>query len=175
MIKTRQIHLTKAFFIALAMLLLSSALFTNLSLAYFVPVIIITIYRYELVICLWLAMSCGLILDLLSSTWFFGMHSCTYVLTTALLYSSKKNLFEDSIITLPLFTAIYSSLATLILWFLVSFLDKSIPLSSIWILKDLLLMPLLDSIYAFICFTIPLVLLRSRRRQTRQLKFKRPQ
>lgn len=79
-----------------------------------------------------------------------------YCAVTWFLYHQKQNYFEDSLSTLPLLTAFFAILSTLIQAFLMYFMDSPIVLSWQWMWSDLIKMSLWDALFAFIWFTIPL-------------------
>lgn len=70
-------------------------LFPLTRLTFFAPFLIIAYYKASLKKCLWVALLCGVIVDLLSSYTRFGLYSVDYCLTTALLYPQRRNFFAD--------------------------------------------------------------------------------
>lgn len=144
------------FLYALAPVLLFPILFPNWHLTFFAPFLILAYYRSSLLSCLWLSLLCGTIMDMLSASTYLGVHAMNYCAVTWFLYHQKQNYFEDSLSTLPLLTAFFAILSTLIQAFLMYFMDSPIVLSWQWMWSDLIKMSLWDALFAFIWFTIPL-------------------
>ena len=80
------------------------------------------------------------------------IHILSYTVAIYVLYPQKQNFFYDSVSTYPILTFLLSMLQTLLL---VAFTAFRIPLSLPFIWNDLILYPLLDSLIAFVMFTIP--------------------
>ena len=150
-------------------------LFSSYRLSYFIPLIIISFYQRPLHTSLWISFGCGLLLDLLSSHRPLGFHAICYTLTSLLLYNRKQQFFEEHISTLSLFTIIYASINTLIQFLALSSIQQAFPLSGKWILYDLIFMPLIDGLYAFICFMIPIFLMGRKISTKTTFTLKRPQ
>lgn len=82
----------------------------------------------------------------------------TYTISSAILYFQKRNFFEDSVSTLSVLTLIYSIISSLILVCILFIFEKGITISFDFVKIDLGFLPLLDALYAFICFSIPKML-----------------
>lgn len=133
-------------------------LLPNWRIMAFAPCLVIIFYQKPLLTSLWIATVCGLLLDLLSSHSHLGLFSVSFCLTTALLYGQQKHFFADSISTLPLMTFFFSVISTTIqAMMLYAFEGKNV-FSWSWATTDLLIMPLLDATYGFICFQLPWIL-----------------
>src|SRR5262245_6915899 len=87
-------------------------LFPQLHLSYLTPYLVICFYKYSRIGVLWRAFMCGIILDALSSSSFFGFSSLNFCLVSFLLYGQTRNFFEDKLSTLPLMTFLFSFLST---------------------------------------------------------------
>lgn len=148
-------QLIPAFLLCLALFLTVPVIDPQLSLTFFAPFLIIAIYKKPLASCLWIAFICGVILDSLSSFSHFGIYTLDYCLTLFLLYPQKRNFFADNVSTLPIMTFFFSVISTLILAFLIYVVEIKNITSLPWVLTDLILMPTFDSLYAFLCFTLP--------------------
>jgi rod shape-determining protein MreD len=107
---------------------------------------------------LWISSLCGLIIDLLSSEFRFGIHALCCCLTTLLLYKQKRHFVEDKALALSLFTVLISIVSTLLQLFLISIFDQALPFSAKLIVTDFMIMPLADAAYAFVWFTCPIKL-----------------
>jgi rod shape-determining protein MreD len=140
-------------------------LFPFFHLLYFVPFLIIAIYKKSLSTCLWYSLLCGLLIDLLSDESRLGFYAMNYSLTIFLLYPQRKNFFSDSITTLPLMSFFFSVISTVIEIAYLSSTGRSPSLSMQWIMTDLLIMPVFDGVYAFMVFILPFALFGKRQRK----------
>jgi hypothetical protein len=145
-----------ALLLCLAAFLLFSPLLSALHLTYFAPLLVISCYIFEKITCLWLALGIGLILDLYGSHEPFALLAAVYCVSCWLLYTAKPLFFEDSLSTIPILTALFSMISTIIYAFALSFFSGNHPLSLEWMVSDVLLMSLVDAIYAVLWIGIPL-------------------
>ena len=127
----------------------------QLRLYFFAPYLIILLYKRPLVNCLWGALICGLVIDLFSAYHHLGLYALNYTLTIALLYRQRRHFFADSPTTLPIMVYLFSVISTAIQIPLLFIFEHKLKINSIWIRYDLLLMPLLDAVYAFCFFVLP--------------------
>lgn len=160
-------NLKSTFFISLIFFLILPFYYPALRLFNFVPFLIIMIYQKPLIICLWGALSCGLFVDLFASEPYFAMHGLNYAIMVALFYQLKTYFFADSLSTLPLMTFLFSAFSTLLHLTLYYAFGISFSLSWEWVQTDLLLMPFLDSIYAFTVFIMPFFLFGKKQRKAK--------
>jgi hypothetical protein len=98
---------------------------------------------------------CGTLLDLFSSYNRLGICGLNYTLTTWILYRQRENFFSDSLTTLPLMTILFSVISTTIQLTLLFPFDRTINLTFLSALHDLIIMPIADGFYAFIIFILP--------------------
>jgi len=154
----RKIPLYYPFALALFATLFGSVLFPKVHLSTFAPFLAIVYHAAPISRALWIALGCGTILDLLSSELRFGVYALNFVLITLLLYPQKKHFFEDKPIGLSLFTALIAASSTLLQLVLAHLFDRGVPFSSSVIGIDVLLMSVVDGLYAFLWFTCPLKL-----------------
>ena len=97
-------------------------------------------------------------MDLLCSDARFGLYALNFCCTALIAYRLRSHFFETSPLSFSLFSALLAALSTpLHLAFLFAF-GSPIPLEPRFLAADLFLMPLLDGLYAFIWFTLPLFL-----------------
>lgn len=148
-----------AFWMALCATLGGPLLFPRVHLFYFVPYLVICLYRHPRIAALWRACLCGVIIDLLSSGPLFGLTSIHYCCVVFLLHGQTRNFFEDKLSTLPLMTFLFSLLSTGFLAAGALFLQRGYPLSWTWVATDLIGMPLVDALYALLVFSLPFQLL----------------
>ncbi len=144
------------FCLALLVVVFWTLFFPWIKLAPFAPFLAILFSRATFPKALWTAFGCGLILDLLSSELRFGLHALNMTLTTIFLYPQKKHFFEDKATALSFFTAIIAAFSTLVQIFLLHAFDRGVMISLRLIFTDVLLMSLLDAVYAFLWFTCPM-------------------
>lgn len=148
-----------AFWLAFFATLGGPIFFPRMHLFYFVPYLVICLYRYPRIAVLWRACMCGILIDLLSSGPLFGLTSINYCCTAFLLYGQTRNFFEDKLSTLPLMTFLFSLLLTGFLAAGALFLQRGYPLSWVWLATDLIGMPMADALYALLVFSLPFKLL----------------
>lgn len=141
-----------AFLLSTLLLITLPILSPLFRLTFYAPLLIIVYYKKSFISSLWIALICGIIMDLLTTPSAIGTYAFNYCLTTAILYSQKRNFFEDSYSTLPVMTFLFVIISTVTLILSMEIFGKSIPLSFSWALSDLFLMPLVDAFYAFVCF-----------------------
>ncbi len=154
----KQLSLFIPFTIACFFALFNSALLPQIKFLVFSPFLAILYNRGSFQICLWIACLCGLIIDCFSTDLRLGIHALNYCLVTVVLYKQKHHFFEDKPLAICLFTALISIVSTLIQWILIPLCGQSFTLSKGLMATDLLLMPLIDTAYAFLCFCCPLML-----------------
>jgi hypothetical protein len=149
------------FFLSLFVAFFRTGFLPHLHLMAFAPFLGLLYQKKRFIPSLYGAFACGLIMDLISSELRFGLFAFSYLLVTCLFYRYKRHFFEDNAFSLSLFTALISFAASLIhLFFLACFATK-VAFSIKFIGTDLIFMPLLDAIYAFLWFTCPMRLLRT--------------
>lgn len=151
----RRVSLLFPFFLALVVALFGGTVYPHLKLIAFAPFLAFLYSRMSLPQSLWIATLCGLIYDLLSSEFIFGLHAINYSLTTLVCYKQKRH-FADKALALCLYTLLISTVYSLLQVLLICIFDRGLPLSGKWALTDLLLMPLADSVYAWIWFHCPI-------------------
>lgn len=153
-------NLTSAFWLSFVCTLLGPLLAPKFPLLYFAPYLVLTYYKHPRYSVLWHAFGCGLLIDLFSSSTFFGMTGINYCITSMLLYGQTRNFFEDKMFTLFLMTTLFSLSSTLIALFLSLFLDQNFFLSFGWLFSELMCLPLCDGAYALLFFSLPFQLTR---------------
>lgn len=135
-----------------ATLSLIATLFSSWPLLFFSPLLVWTAYRTSLFTTLWIAFSCGLAIDLLSSYALFPLHAIAYSVSALLICRLRLRFFEDRLSTLPLLTIICSIALTLSQLILLALSQKIPSLSWRWAMTDLILLPMLDALYGFLLF-----------------------
>jgi len=128
---------------------------SDFKLIYFAPLIIFLFYNISFISILWLAALVGFLQDLFSSN-FLGLNAISYLVVSIFLYREKKY-FNDKPINLSIFTYVFSMIFSILSPILLFVFDKKISLSITWIITDIVLYPMLDGIYAFVFFAMPIV------------------
>ena len=140
--------------------------FINVKFIYFAPFLLLAFYKKSFISVLWLSGLCGLICDFFSSN-ALGIFALNYLLASLFLFRERR-FFNDKPINLSIFTTIYAFIFSLFNPILFFMFDKNLNLSIKWVATDLLIMPLLDGIYAFLFFAVPLLLIE----QIKKINFK---
>jgi len=136
--------------------LFNSALLPEVKLFSLVPLLVFFYNRFSFAKALWISALCGLGIDLLSSEFRLGLHALEYSLVTFALYHQKKHFFEEKPLAFSLFTILISVVATIVELCLIAVFDKPLPLSEKLLVTDLVILPLIDALYAFVCFSLPI-------------------
>lgn len=158
------------FLMTLLAFVLIPPVFPSVKIYFFIPFLILCYYQSSFVSCMWMSIACGTLVDSLSVHSFFGLNALVYCITTLLLYSQRTHFFSDRLSTLPLMTALFSVIATLLLMFSAVILEGKQLLSWHLIYTDLIFMPCCDAIYASICFVLPLQLVMEFKRLKRRYR-----
>lgn len=164
-IALNQKRLDFCFIFCLLLTLITPNLFSYIHLSFFAPFLIITCYKKNLATSLWLALGCGLILDLLSSHPRLGIHALNFCFTVAILYPQKRNFFADSLSTLPIMTFFFAIISSVVMAILLYSIEMKKVFSFDWLITDLIIMPAFDAVFAFCCFILPALMFGKRRRR----------
>lgn len=156
--------ITGSFLLGLLLTLFMPTLAPQWHLTYFAPCLMISLYQKSLAKCVLLAIVCGTIVDLLSAYSAFGLHAASYSLGLVAIYPQRRNVFADSLSTLPLMSMVFSSLSCAILALLLDVLDISNVFSWPWIATDLIFLPMADGIYSFVIYILPALVFGKQRR-----------
>ncbi|MES2344722.1 MAG: hypothetical protein V4494_02130 [Chlamydiota bacterium] len=145
--------MTLPFFLGLLAAIFCSIFFPNFHVLPFAPFLAIVCMRKSFLAALWLSMLSGFIMDLITSSVGFGLNALTFVISTSVMYQQKRHFFVDSPLALSIYTTLIASLVSLLLLFIQG-IRFSLPL----LFSELVFMPILDGVYAFLWFTCPLKL-----------------
>jgi cell shape-determining protein MreD len=146
-----------AFLLSLIALILQGILIPKLTLLAFAPFLALVIMRSELIRALYLSGLAGGLVDLVSDDP-MGLHALNYAIVTIVLFRARKHISYDQPFHLSLFTAIISLLSTALQLVLLFLFDRRVPFGGKWIFADLIGMPVIDALYAFVWFGAPLAL-----------------
>jgi rod shape-determining protein MreD len=152
-----------AFLLASVALVLQGAVLPRLGLLAFAPFLALAIMRSKRPRALWLCLAAGAVIDLLCDDP-MGLHALNYTLIAALLFPFKKHFSYDQPLHLSVFTGLISVLSTLLQLVLLFLFDRRVPFGGRWIFADLVGMPVIDALYAFVWFAAPLALFDKLRR-----------
>lgn len=143
-----------SFLISLLFSLFIPTFFPHITLVYFAPFLVILFFNETFIRALWGAAISGLIIDLLSSH-HFGISSLCYTLTALFLYRQKR-FFKKIASNIAIFSffaaATYKMLKTVALFIF----ENGIPISIFWFFTDIVFLSIIDGLYAFIFFAIPI-------------------
>lgn len=152
----RHVPLYFSFGLAFFAAVFGSIFFPFLHLSFFAPFLALAYHARPATRALWISLGCGVILDLLSSEFRFGLYSLAFVLTTLVLYPQKRHFFEDKPLAFSLFASLIAAFSTGTTLILAYLFDRSVPFSAMSAFIDLGLMSLIDGVYAFLWFTCPM-------------------
>lgn len=153
------------FLTALILTLFFPIFFAGFPIFFLAPVIVISIYQRSAIGACWIALACGLVQDLLYSPDRFGPYTLSLVISTAVLYPQRRHFFADNLTTLPIMTYLLSALAALLQIGYVMVMEKTFFFSVQWLIADVFILPLVDSIAAFGLFIAPFLLFGARPRK----------
>lgn len=144
-----------AFALAAIALILQGILVPRLAILAFAPFLALVIMRCKQRRALWLSVLAGSLIDLLSDDP-MGLHALNYTLITALLFPFRKHFLYDHPLHLSLFTGLISVMSTILQLILLFLFDRRVPFEGKWVFADLVGMPAIDALYAFVWFAAPL-------------------
>jgi rod shape-determining protein MreD len=152
-----------AFVLAATALALQGLIVPRLAILAFAPFLALVTLRCSHKRALWLSVLSGALIDILSDDP-MGLHALNYTLITALLFPFRKHFLYDQPLHLSLFTGVISALSTILQLTLLFLFDRRVPFEGRWIFADLVGMPAIDALYAFVWFAAPLSLFDKLRR-----------
>ena len=127
------------------------------SLIAFAPFMVLLITRLSFHKSLWMIAFCGLIVDLTSGEFPFGIYTLNYTLVALCLHRFRL-FFTAKPLGLSFLTFFFSLLATLFQKGLWRLFGRLLPLNWESILSDFVFMPLMDAFYAFLWFSCSSIL-----------------
>lgn len=148
--------LTFSFFLALVALVFQCLYTPRIAILAFAPFLAISTLKTDLNRALWIAAFCGGLIDLLSEDP-MGIHALNYVLIVAVLFRHRRHFYHDVPFHLCILTALFSLLSTLLQMGLLFLFDRRMPFSGKWVFSDLIGMPVIDALYAFVWFAAPIL------------------
>ena len=171
----RSVPLLFFFGLALIPALFGSILFPFFPLNAFAPFLAVVYYVAPFSKTLWISLGCGLLLDLLSSEFHFGIHALTLTTASAFLFFQKKHFFEDQSLAFSLFSIVISSVSTGLQLLFIHLFDRGLSFSFASFVTDVAILPLLDGLYGFLWFTCPMRLYISMKKVGWKGMFRKPQ
>lgn len=144
------------FVLALSALFLNSLLFPAIRLIAFAPFLALVFQKKTFLASLWIALGCGLLMDLCTTDVRFGLFSLGYLLTALLSYKQRHLFYEERVLTLSFYATLISAIFSILQFSLMTLFNRSLTFTPLVALNNFLLMPIVDGIYAFFWFTCPL-------------------
>lgn len=129
----------------------------------FAPVLALACMRCEKPKALWINALFGLAWDLLSAHFPFGAHTAMYALGTFVLHGLRRRFYPHKLFSLPAYTYLFSLLISGMEMSLLCVREGVGILSWKGIVTSVGAMPLLDALYALVCFALPMTFLRLRK------------
>lgn len=126
----------------------------------FAPLITLIISRYSLAITLWSSLTFGFIIDSLSFSTPFGFFALNYCLSSLLIYRYRKYFLEEKVLIFALYSTLFSFVSTFIIFILFALIEIQLKLNIFILFSDLILMPIVDGIYSFLCVLFPMAIYR---------------
>jgi len=104
---------------------------------------------------LWIAAAAGFYLDLTAADHYLGFRAILFVLIMALLYPYKRLVFEEKCLPFSLYSTLFGLLYTLTFSMIFTIGPPHFIWSLDFILVDLLLLPVCDSLLGWLLFIAP--------------------
>lgn len=129
---------------------LLATLLVPVRLFFFVPFLVLFIYKNNVSTSLWMAFLCGLVLDFLTPGNRLGLISLNFTLATLLLFQLKQYFFVDRMSTLPLMTFLFGAFAACLQLLLEGIFQGNLRFSASYVTWDIILMPVCDALFALL-------------------------
>lgn len=152
------IPLLYVFFIALLCTLFSTAVYPYIHLIPFTAFLALLYVRTSLIVSLWIALGCGLLLDLINSDLRFGFYALNTCLVTLLLHRQKKHFFAEKPHSICVLTGLISASMTVLQWIFYCAAHLECNLSWKLLFIDFLLLPICDGMAVFLWIYLPIIL-----------------
>lgn len=121
--------------------------FPGLHLFFFLPFLVVLLYRSSFTACLAAAVGCGLVIDLLSSSVRLGIYPAAYSAAMILFWSICRFFFFESLLVAPFVAMALSAVTTVLLMVIGWVMGELWVPERAWWFKDVLFFSLLDGIY----------------------------
>ncbi len=142
-----------SFFLAFFASLFFSAVSPPAHFIFYAPFLILALSQFSLSVCLWLALLCGLLFDLFSTS-FFALSAINYLLATLSFYPARK-IFNEKPLSLSIASMLFSLFFALLQFFLFLLFQKQSDLFPS-LLAIFFITPLLNALYSLFWFVAPL-------------------
>jgi hypothetical protein len=152
------IPLLYVFLVTLLCTLFSTAVYPHIHLIPFTAFFALLYLRTSLIVSLWIALGCGLLLDLINSDLRFGFYALNTCLTTLLLHRQKNHFFEEKPHSICVFTGLISLSITVFQWIFYCGTHLECNLSWKLFFIDFVLLPICDAIAVFLWIYLPVML-----------------
>lgn len=131
--------------------LVCPAVFPGMRLLYFAPFLIKSCYKSRQSQTLWVALLCGLSMDLFASGSRFGFFALTFLFATLFVCQLKRYFFKDRLSTLPVMTFLFSSALSILQLTLSLIFQRdlaSVSFSWNWAWWNIVGLPACDALFA---------------------------
>ena len=145
-----------SFVISLLVLLIFPSFAPQIRLLAFVPFLTFVIANNRLPGALWLSLIAGLVVDLYSNIAPLGFFALNYTLTSVVVYRYRSYFSQEKAHIFSLYSLLYSLISTALHFVLYALIEMHIKLHLFSIITDLILMPILDGVYALVLVFFPL-------------------
>lgn len=152
------IPLLYVFLVTLLCTLFNTAVFPQIHLIPLTAFLALLYLRTSMLTSLWIALGCGLLLDLINSDFLFGFYALNTCLTTLLFHQQKKHFFEEKLHSICLLTGLISLSMTSFQWIFYCTTYLELTLSWKMILIDFIFLPICDAIAVFLWIYAPIIL-----------------
>ena len=134
--------------------IISLIFFPRIPLLLSSPMLAAALYQKSPLQLLWFSLASGVFLDLLSSDYPIGFHGAAFMMAAWGLLALKQRFFSEHISTLPIMTTFASLFQTAAAAMIAPFFDLTPRFNAAWVFTDLLFMPLIDGVAAFVLFIV---------------------
>jgi|GEM_PF-2311022 len=172
----KKVSLVPYFFIAFFSHFALSGISSTFPVLYFAPFFTTCYSKGSLFHCIWLSFFIGIFLDMCTASTPMGFYPLCTIFTTLALHRFKIYFLEEKPLPFALYTALYSFTYTLLFTLMHTFIDPVLSITPLYFLLDCVLLPLLDTAYHLIFFTLPILsyqFITSREQKLRLILLKR--
>lgn len=124
---------------------------------YFAPYLSTCFSRKSLFFSLWVSFFIGLFLDLCTTSTPMGFYPVCTLGTALILHRMKVYFLEDKPLPFAIYTGLYSFTYSLLFTLFHTFYDPKLRLSFFPFLLDSIFLPILDTVYHLLFFTLPVM------------------
>jgi len=149
------VKIASVIFYSLFLSLILPTRFPGIHLMTFAPLLTYVYARYSYAGSLWSSFLVGLYFDLMASKLPLGFYSLSYCIAATLIYRYRRFFLVEKWWIFPMYSAIFSFATTVVQIILLALFNAKVPIGFSMVLSDLLIMPIIDALFALIFFNIP--------------------